>query len=82
MNNMLVYVLSCVCPSIWCGKNFNIGHYVQTFQPNFYAPLTSTILYHFNLDLAGGPKSAEIKTCKLHFLTQFLSDQDEIVGGV
>ena len=41
-------------PDVLHGKNFNVGLYMQTFQPSFlylpsvYAPLTSTILYHFH----------------------------------
>ena len=35
MNNMLIYVVSCVCPAS-CTKNFIIGHYLQTIQPIFF----------------------------------------------
>ena len=38
-----------VCPSVLRGKNFNVGFYTQTFQPNLFIPamFTGTIdFYH------------------------------------
>ena len=55
--------MSCVCLPVLLGKNFNIGHYMQTIQPVSFSPclfaqLTSAILYHFiDLDHAGGLQS-------------------------
>ena len=64
------------------GKNSDIGHYMQTVQPNVFIPgmLIGTIgFYHFILlSLPGGHKVSMNKTCCLHFLTLFSSDQDEI----
>ena len=66
MSNIWISVMSCVHLSSrldsWLvflhGKNFNVGHYSQTFQP---AMLKSTIdFYHFislsDLDLGWGPQ--------------------------
>ena len=57
-----VWLASCL-NTFLCGKNFNIWHYAQTFQPNFSIPamLIGTIdFYHFiwlaDLDLACGHK--------------------------
>ena len=51
-----------VCPSILCGRKFNIGHYTQTLQPNLFIPamLIGTIdfyqfiLFSLTLALPGG----------------------------
>ena len=61
------------------GKNFNVGHYMQTFQPIFLIPamLIGTIdFYHFipislTLTLAGVTRSAQSKTSWIYFLAHF-----------
>ena len=71
------------------GRKFNVGHYTQTFQPDFFtlAMLVGTTdYYHFIpfsliVTLAGGTRSAQGKTCWLHFLSHFSIDQDEIWRG-
>ena len=49
MINIRIYVISRVRPSVLHGKNINVGHYVQTFQPTSFIPkmLNGTIDYHF-----------------------------------
>ena len=55
---------SSTCPPVLYGKNFNVGQYMQTFQPTFFIPalLIGTIgFYHFiplslTLTLPGGHK--------------------------
>ena len=49
-----ICVMCCVCqagwPAVLHGKNFNIGHYMQTVQPKFLIPamFIGTIgFYHF-----------------------------------
>ena len=66
-----IYVMSLVHLSdqmarwlTWHGKNFNVGHYTQTFQPNFFTPaihIGNIDFYHFiplslTLTLCGGHK--------------------------
>ena len=56
------------------GKNVNIGHCMQTFQPNFVdtCHVIGTIdFYHFIPLLL-------TLTFWLHFLAHFATDQDEI----
>ena len=64
-----------VQPSVFRGKNFNVGHYRQTIQPNFVMPaMTSTIFYpfHWPWPCLGVTRSAQSKTYWLHFLTLFI----------
>ena len=53
-------------------NNFNIGHYTQTFQPNFLIPaiLTCNILHHFHWPwrLRWSQSQRKVKTSWLHFL--------------
>ena len=51
-----MYVMSCICldsqSAVLYGKNFNVGHYTQTFYPQFFIPaiLIGTIDFdHFIL---------------------------------
>ena len=37
-------------PAILCGKKFNVGHYTQTFQPNFYIPVILMGAIDFYID--------------------------------
>ena len=78
-------VVGCVRPAIMCGKNFNIGHYMQTVSPVFsylpcsYLPLTSSIVYHFHwpwsyLEVT---RSVQSKTSWLHSLVHCSSAQNE-----
>ena len=69
--------------AVFCGKNLNTGHYVQTVQPNLYIPaiLIGTIdFYHFillSMTLTEVRRLvAQSKTYWL--LAHFSSDQDEI----
>ena len=41
-------------PAVLCGKNFNIGHYMQTVQPNFVIPvmLIGTIDFYYFISLS------------------------------
>ena len=70
-------------PSVFCGKNFNVGHYAHTIQTLFFSHLLLTFTI-FNtaftdLDLVWGvTRSAQGKTYWLHVLAHFSSDQDEI----
>ena len=68
-------VIKHVCLSAWHGKNVNIGHTAQTFQPVYsrqpflLAPLTISSLHNF---LLAWPwlkvsNSAETKICPVHF---------------
>ena len=90
----VIYIISLVHPSVICGKNLNLGHYLQTFEPNsfmhavlmpcFQAPVTSTILNYIqwsSLQLKV-IRSAESKTRWLHFLKHFSSGHDEMWYGV
>ena len=82
-----------VCPAVWPsilrGKNLNVGHYRQTFQPNLFIPamLTGTIDFcHFTpfywpWPCQGVTRSALSKACLLHFFPHFSSEQDEIWCG-
>ena len=53
MSIIWIYVMSHVCPASWPfvlhGKNFDTGHYMQTFQPDFFTPATliGTIDFYF-----------------------------------
>ena len=55
MTDIWIYVMSCVWlagapPGCLCCKNLNVGHYMQTFQPNFVISAMlkgTTDFYHF-----------------------------------
>ena len=77
-------------PVVLHGKNLSYEHYMQTVQANFFIPamLTGTIdICHFiplslTLTLVGGHKINKKQILRLHFLTHFPTDQDEIWSGV
>ena len=72
------------------GKNFILGHYMQTlytfhgYRHHWFLPFYTTLIY---LDCPGdgggegSTRSAQTKPCWLHFIPQFSSDQDEIWCG-
>ena len=83
MSIIWIYVMSCVQLFGWPScmeKNFDIGFYLQTFQPIFFIPtmLIGTIdFYHFmplslTLTLPRVTRSAQSKTCWLHFLAHLI----------
>ena len=91
MSDMWIVVISRVCPSVLRGKNFNVGHYSQTSQPNSFTPVRfiSTIDFrHFmplsvTSTLAGGHKVST----KQKLLTSFcrfilINDMGMVDGGV
>ena len=78
--------MSCVCPSVLCGKSFNTGHGTQTFQPVLLIPamLIGTMdFYHFiplslTLTLPGGHKVSTKQSLLASFFCMLSADQDEI----
>ena len=91
VSNMWNYLLNPDCPvgqpAILCGKNINVGHYMQTSHPQFFHTchayrhhgLLQFCITFTDLDLGRGPQDhCKAKTSWLHFLTKFLIDQDEI----
>ena len=54
-----------VCLAVLLGRNFNIGHYMQSFQPNFVMPampIGTIDFYHFTpLSLVLGSQGQCIK---------------------
>ena len=75
----------------WRGKNCNVGHYKQIFQPNFFHTchayrqlLASTSLYHFSRLWSWRmvTRQTQSRTSWLHFLLHFSTDQDEVLHGV
>ena len=63
--------------AILCSKNFNSGLYMQTFQPNLFIPamlminINHFVLLSVILTWAVVKRSAQSKTCWLHFFTHF-----------
>ena len=68
------------------GKNFNVGHYNHTFEPNSFTPvmLIGTINHYHVIPLWVILILAEEghKTCWRLFLTHFPTDKDEIWRGI
>ena len=64
MSNIRMFVMSCVCLMVLCRKNFNVGCYPQTFQPDFFYTcracrhhwLVPFYITFIDLDLAWGPQ--------------------------
>ena len=79
-----------ICPySGWpsCGgENFYVGNSMQIIQPNSFIPTMLIGIIDFHsctqlsvvLALAGVTRSAESKTCWLHFLAHFSTERDGI----
>ena len=46
--------MNCVCPSVLHGKNFNVGHYSQTVEPDCFIPamLIGTIDFYHSMLLS------------------------------
>ena len=87
--NQILWCLPCHVISCDCCKNFDIGHYKQTFEPNSLMPamlrdtIDVTILHHFQwLWLWQVTRSVQSKTCWIHFLAYKSTDQDDIWYGV
>ena len=89
MSSMWIYVIrSCLSdrPVFWRGKNFDVGHYTQTFKYFFYTchayrhHLLLTFYTTFtDLDLGCGvTRSVQSKTSWIHFLALFSVDLNEI----